>query len=313
MECLPPDFVKLLGYFAGCVGSTPNAAWKPDATFIFCGDGAYACLAGQGVPNVLVVSRIRRDAAIYAPGPVKRKKHQRGPAPRKGKRIRTPQQCANALPNKAWRLHCLCLYGHVVERQIHTFTAVWDSVRPGQSVTIVCVRDPNGEHDDEFFFSTDLTMSPEEIILYYTGRWSIEVVFRECKQYLGIQDPQARKMDAIARIVPFGLWLNALIKCWFLLLPRETQLQSMQNDPWYPHKNTISFQDMLTALRTHFWRNLISPRSTSAMKFGLILDFLVKSLAKVAQTCESPDGTRRSVAETGGAAPKGRPPSGPFP
>ena len=275
MECLPPDFVKLLGYFAGCVGSTPNAAWKPDATFIFCGDGAYACLAGQGVPNVLVVSRIRRDAAIYAPGPVKRKKHQRGPAPRKGKRIRTPQQCANALPNKAWRLHCLCLYGHFVERQIYIFTAVWDSVRPGQSVTIVCVRDPNGEHDDEFFFSTDLTMSPEEIILYYTGRWSIEVVFRECKQYLGIQDPQARKMDAILRIVPFGLWL--------------------------------------TALRTHFWRNLISPRSTSAMKFGLILDFIVKSLAKVAQTCESPDGTRRSVAETGGAAPKGRPPSGPFP
>lgn len=257
------------------------AGWAPSATFIFCGDGAYACLAGEVPPNVLVVSRIRRDAAIYAPAPRKRKKGQPGPNPRKGKRMRTPQDYANALPEKAWRLHRLCLYGEIVERQIHTFTAVWDSVLPGQPIPIVCVRDPKGEHDDEFFFSTDSAMSPEQIILYYAGRWSIEVVFRECKQYLGIQDPQARKRDAILRLAPFVLWLNALVKCWFLLLPRQEQLRAIDKDPWYPHKNTISFQDMLTALRTHFWCTLISPKSTSTLDFGLILQFIVKSVAKV--------------------------------
>ena len=258
------------------------AAWKPGVTFIFCGDGAYACLAGQVAPNVVVVSRIRRDAAIYAPAPRTRKKHQRGPTPRKGRRLLTPQQHVNRLPKKAWRLHTMCLYGHVVKRQLYTFTAVWDAVRPGKPIPIICVRDPEGKLEDEFFFSTDPDMAPEEIILFYSGRWSIEVVFRECKQYLGVQEPQARKKEAILRIVPFGLWLNALIKCWFLLLPRETQLQCIDKDPWYTHKNTISFQDMLTALRTHFWSTLISPRSTSTLNFDQILEFTVKSLAKVA-------------------------------
>ena len=60
------------------------AGWRPETNFLFCGDGAYACLAGGLPKNVQLVSRMRCDAALYAPAPKRRKKGQRGPLPRKG-------------------------------------------------------------------------------------------------------------------------------------------------------------------------------------------------------------------------------------
>ena len=124
-------------------------------------------------------------------------------------------------------------------------------------------------------------MTAQEIVLCYTGRWAIEVVFRETKQYLGMNEPQARKKEAVLRTTPFCLWLNSIIKLWFLLERSKTEPTLLEHDPWYPHKNTISFQDMLGALRLHFWRNYIFGESTSQDNFTKIRDFIVKSLATV--------------------------------
>ena len=41
------------------------ARWLPDRDFVLCGDGAYASLAGARLPRTHVVSRLRRDAAVY--------------------------------------------------------------------------------------------------------------------------------------------------------------------------------------------------------------------------------------------------------
>ena len=257
------------------------AGWMPDAHFLFCGDGAYACLAGGLPPNVQLVSRMRCDAALYAPAPKRRKKGQHGPTPRKGKRLPTPQRRAQRLRKTSWRTVQLVLYGETVERLVYDFTALWYDVRPDHPVRIVCVRDPKGKLDDEFFFATDLNMAVEDILQCYAGRWSIEVVFRECKQHLGMNDPQARTQNAVLRMTPFCLWLNALIKYWFLRQSPQRQEAAIHTDPWYPHKSTISFQDMLTALRAHFWTSLFSTKSTSTRQFTHILPFIVKSLAKV--------------------------------
>lgn len=258
------------------------AQWMPQAPFLFCGDGAYACLAGALPANVHLVSRMRCDAALYAPGPKRRRKGQRGPLRKKGKRLPTPQRRAQRVHHTAWRAMRLVLYGETVERLVYDFTALWYEVRPDQPVRIVCVRDPKAKRNDEFFFTTDLRMTLRDILQSYAGRWSIEVVFRECKQYLGMNDPQARTKNAVLRMTPFCLWLNALIKYWFLHLPSQHQQAALPTDPWYTHKDTVSFQDMLTALRTHFWHSLFSTKSTYSRQFAKILPFIVKSLAKVA-------------------------------
>ena len=42
------------------------AVCLPEASFVLCGDGAYATLAGTGLERTMVVSRMRRDAALSA-------------------------------------------------------------------------------------------------------------------------------------------------------------------------------------------------------------------------------------------------------
>lgn len=254
-------------------------SWLPEATFVFCGDGAYACLAGNLPENVHLVSRIRRDAALYGL-PKPKSANTKGRRAKKGQRQFSPQEMAIHVGQR-WKTYKIDLYGNIVERQLYTYQALWYEVCPDHLVKIVIVRDPEGKKEDEYFFTTDLTMSAEDIVFCYTGRWAIEVAFRETKQYLGMNEPQARKKEAVLRITPFCLWLNSVVKLWFFIESHHTQPPLLENDPWYPHKDTISFQDMLASLRLHFWQNFIFSESTFQDHSSKICEFIVKSLAKV--------------------------------
>jgi hypothetical protein len=45
--------------------------------------------------------------------------------------------------------------------------------------------------------TTDLTLSVEQIVEYYSARWKIEAGFREIKQEIGSSDTQTRNPDAV--------------------------------------------------------------------------------------------------------------------
>ena len=68
------------------------ASWLADRSFALCGDGAYATLAGDHLSRTVVVSRMRRDAALYEVPPPRTGKAGR---PRKrGARLPTPAKLA---------------------------------------------------------------------------------------------------------------------------------------------------------------------------------------------------------------------------
>lgn len=254
-------------------------SWLPNAQFIFCGDGAFAAVAKHLPKNVSLVSRIRCDAAVYAL-PKKRIQGKSGRPATKGERLPTPQEKANS--KSGWKKYQLILYGKEVQRLVLIYIALWYEVCPHSPVKIVIVRDPLGKKEDEYFFTTDRTMRPEDIIFCYTGRWPIEVVFRETKQYMGIKDTQARRKEAVLRTTPFCLWLNSAIKLWFIIESQETSTPRIPMiDNWYTNKETISFQDMLGALRLHFWEEYISSKSTNFDDIQKFLSFIITSLSKV--------------------------------
>ena len=255
--------------------------WLPEAKYYFVGDGAYACLAGSLPQNVMLTSRIRRDAALYAPPPKRRKKKGRhGRHPKYGRRLPSPLNMAKTVGNR-WKKCQLEIYGRTKRSLLYSYTAIWREVCPDRLINIVIVRDPTGEAEDEYFFTTDLDMSPEQIVLRYSVRWSIEVVFRETRQYLGRDHPQARKRTAVLRITPFCFFLNAIVKLWFILQAQQNSVTTPKTPPWYPHKDTISFQDMLGALRLHFWKSYIRANSTSQEDIENLIDFLGESIARV--------------------------------
>lgn len=49
---------------------------------------------------------------------------------------------------------------------------------------------PNGEK--KLFFSKDISLSGEEVLLYYRTRFQIEFCFRDAKGYTGLMDCLAR-------------------------------------------------------------------------------------------------------------------------
>ena len=69
-------------------------SWFPSTRFVLCGDGAYATLAGNHLERTAVVSRMRRDAALYEAPPSRT--NRRGRPRKKGARLDTPVQLAKA-------------------------------------------------------------------------------------------------------------------------------------------------------------------------------------------------------------------------
>ena len=144
------------------------ASWLPERSFVLCGDGAYATLAGDHLERTTVVSRMRRDAALYEAPPLRTGKAGR---PRKrGARLPTAVKLAQAATGFKkveldWR-------GRRVTKLVWSREVLWYRVCPDALVRLVVVRDPAGKEPDDFFFSTDLAMSAAEVVEIYAGRWS---------------------------------------------------------------------------------------------------------------------------------------------
>lgn len=226
------------------------AAWLPDRRFALACDGAYSSLAGARLPRTHVTSRMRRDAALFALPPPRRR-GQRGRPRKKGRRLPTPEQMARRT-KKGWRRATFDQRGKPVTRLLLSRPVLWYAVCPDRMVQLVIVRDPAGKQLDDFFFSTDLDASPEEVASSYAGRWSIEDTFRNGKQYLGAEEPQCWKAEGPARAAGLSLWLYSIVWLWYI----QTQgtKQTWESRPWYPAKRTPSFQDALATLRRSLWR-----------------------------------------------------------
>jgi hypothetical protein len=135
----------------------------PARSFILCADGAYACLAGNGLPRTTVVSRMRRDAALFGPPPPPTGK--RGRPRTKGERLPTPPQLAARA--RGWKKLDVDWRGRTETKLVWSRPVLWHGVRPKTMVRLVVVRDPSGREPDDFFFTTDLDMTPGEVVSVY--------------------------------------------------------------------------------------------------------------------------------------------------
>jgi DDE superfamily endonuclease len=254
------------------------AGWLPDRQLHLCADGAYATLAGTGLPRTQVTSRMRRDAALYEPAPPRT--GRRGRPRTKGDRLPTPPELAARARPKDWQKVTVDLRGKTAGRQVHVRDVLWYTVNKTDLVRLVVVRDPAGVEPDDFFVTTDLTANGAEVATRYAGRWPIEVCFRDVKQDLGGQEPQSWKRQGPERAACLSLWLHALVWCWYL--QTHPTGHTWIRRPWYPHKKTPSFLDALAALRRMLWSQRITTMSASAPDQRKITEVLLDSLAYAA-------------------------------
>jgi hypothetical protein len=221
-------------------------------------DSSYAALellawcARQARP-VTVITRLRLDAALYAPAPVRRP-GQNGRPRLKGKRLpKLAQRLKQA--RTRWQGCRLTWYGGEVRRlQLATGTAVWyHSGKPPVAIRWVLVRDPKKRFEPQALLSTDLTLSARQIVLYFVRRWSMETTFQEARLCLGLEGQRQWNDLAVARATPVRLGLFSLVA---LMVQRQPAWQgAFRRSAWY-EKAQPTFADALAQVRRALWRQL---------------------------------------------------------
>jgi hypothetical protein len=252
------------------------AAWFPDRRIRCCADGAYAApLMPQGNERLTVISRLRRDAALYelAPKPT----GKRGRPRRKGARIGTPQQIGAKARN--WQAVITDQRGRPKGRLVYSRIVLWYAVS-STPVLLVISRDPDGVEHDDYWVCSNVNLPAQDVVSAYTGRWSIEDTFRATKQHLGIQHPQSWANTAPERAASLGFLLYSLVWWWFLGLPERRH--RIVASPWYTAKCNPSFQDALAALRSDLWRNRIIEDSGNEPISAKMIDAMLDARARAA-------------------------------
>jgi hypothetical protein len=231
--------------------------WLPERLVVLTVDGGYAAvklaLVCVQMPNLVLVTRLRWDVALYHP-PGPRPAGQRGRAPLKGARQRSPKEWA-ARSDADWDEVELNWYkGSKKKMLLFSRTALWYT--QGQSpvwIRYVITRDPAGKLHDELFACTKLDATPAQIIEWVVMRWSVETTFEEARAHLGMETQRQWNELAIARTTPCLLGLFSLA----VLLTDRLQLDGqlpIATASWY-EKPAPTFSDCMVLVRKHLWRS----------------------------------------------------------
>jgi len=243
------------------------AAVLADRRILVCGDGGYATKDFlRNLPkNLKVVSRFPINSKLYAL-PEAPAGGRVGRKPQKGQLIGKPK---TLLENpKGWQAH-----PSEEGALIKVFTGLWHSVLPGVQLRMVIVlrKDyqsaPSGnvhpkskKRELEAFFTTDLSLTVEEILNEYHDRWSIEIDIRDANAYYGLAQDQCRKYQRIVGINNFRMVMAALRTLWFInQVNQPKKLNLLRYRPWYQQKQHPTQLDVISACQEALYYQGISP------------------------------------------------------
>jgi hypothetical protein len=134
-----------------------------------------------------------------------------------------------------------------------TGTAPW--YKPSQrlvSVRWVFVEDLTGTHRDEYFFTTETGLTPQQVIEACTGLWAIELTFEEAREHVGLETTRGYCARTILRAEPCLFGLYTFVALWFSELTRQEIQQPVVG--WTGSiKQTLTFSDAITLVRRQVW------------------------------------------------------------
>ena len=145
-------------------------------------------------------------------------------------------------------------------RRVDTVTGEGHWFKSGHGLVPVrwaFVRDRDGTHRDEYFFSTDPAMSATAIIAHYTGRWNIETTFQELRSHLGLETTRGWCRNTVLRAAPCLFGLYSVIAVLYQALPKEKRCGAVV----WPGKTAVTFSDAVTSVRRWLWGECVFPQA----------------------------------------------------
>lgn len=231
----------------------------PGRTFAFAGDAGYgshevARFCYRHRSRLTLVSKLHPDANLFDPPPPYAGKGR----PRvKGNRRPKPRELVAVA---ALTPLTVDWYGGAT-RRVDTTTGTGHWYKAGWGlvpIRWVFVRDNTGTHRDEYFFTTDASLSSAAVIGLYGGRWNIETTFQELRSELGLETTRGWCERTVLRAAPCLLGLYSMVALLFAALPTGKRLGGVS----WPGKKGTTFSDALAAVRRLLWsETLLSPAS----------------------------------------------------
>jgi hypothetical protein len=218
-------------------------------------DGAYASKAWRNLPSrVSVTTRMRGNARVHELTPA-RQAGQKGRPPLKGRKLPTLGEIAKTAVFQ--QVTITGPDGRLRTAHAHELTCLWYKPFYTRPVKVILIRNP-GTTDgfDVALASTDAAIPAADLIARYDSRWTIETCNQEAKAH-GVGGARNRVRKAVERTVPFGFLAQTITIAWYAVHgdPEADLDQRLRESPWYRQKATISYADMLAALRRELIRN----------------------------------------------------------
>jgi hypothetical protein len=233
--------------------------WLPGREIAFVADSSFAALElldhVTTLPRGSLITRLRLDAALYDPPP-QREPGTKGRPRLKGKR-RSTLEAVLAEEQAQWTpLRVAQWYGEGPrEVEVATDTAVWyHTGKPPVPIRWVLIRDPQKRFKPQAVLSTNLAHTPEQMLLWFVRRWTMEVTFEEARAHLGMETQRQWNARAIARTTPALLSLYSIITMTAHQLI-ETGATCVRSTAWY-RKTHPTFSDAIALVRRQLWAHL---------------------------------------------------------
>jgi hypothetical protein len=243
--------------------------WFPARKFVLVGDGGFASHAlawfcHRHRRHVTLLSRFHPQANLYDAPPTSRSRKSGRPR-LKGRKFAAPSAVVKRSKSKRFTVNW---YGGK-KRKVELIWGEGHWYKGGEGLVPlrwVFVHDLEGTHRDEYFYSTDATMPPEQMVSLFTGRWSIEVTFQEVRAHMGFATPRNWSAQSVLRTAPCLLGLFSVVSLIFAGQTR-VPIAKPRSSPWYD-KRELTFSDAITWVRRLCWSEVLqqSPAHAGVIK-----------------------------------------------
>ena len=238
--------------------------WLPERSLVVVADSTYAVIelldACRRLPvPVTMVTRLRLDAALYDPAPLRRPGKVGRPHVKGARQPTLAQRLKD--PKTGWQRVAVRWYGGGSrEVDVASGTAVWyHSGLPPVPIGWVLLRDPKGHFEPQALLCTDLAALAGQIIEWFVLRWQLEVTFHEARTHLGVETQRQWSERAIARTTPALLGLFSLVTLFAHEALSGGRLP-LRQAAWYA-KTAPTFADTLAFVRHQLWPVALSSMS----------------------------------------------------
>jgi hypothetical protein len=205
-------------------------------------------LPEDGSPRIDVLTRLRRDARLFALPPAERPAGSRGPKPKWGRRLEPP--CRGGRWKVEWRTGSAFVYGRERKVRWKEIVCLW-GVLGWEAPVKAIVAEVEGYQKRFTLVTSAVELTGLQMVELFAARFRQEDGFRDLKQRLGWEECRAWTKNPIERTSQAQWVTMSLLRLLQFRLEAAGEDDWWFRPPWHKDKDRPSVLDAERLMRRH--------------------------------------------------------------